>query len=425
MIRVLHLTDFHLNEKILRDWKSYLKDALLNKLRVIDRKIPIAFVAFTGDLVDVGGDDFKNISTAFEVFKLEVIQPIIDELGVGIERFLIVPGNHDIVRKLDHKRDELGSSSYFKENYANISDYMTNASKANNFNGMNRIKDFKEFEKSLYDGVSDYYYTIFGSSFKFKTEIESVGICCLNSSWRCYDKNDAGKLIVGETQLVEVYNKIKECDIKIALMHHPLDWLIETERTIITNHLSKDFDVLLMGHVHENKTSVETGLTGTLFKNIAPSGLNDIRSDSRTYSNGFTIVDFDKPKKIVSGEYWRYNHDQKIFVANTDLSEDGTFLYEIPSQKSKRNQLLEIELISNIKEDHFPVMDKHLIGTKANSIPISIKEGFILPPINEGITSEEQADEVTDVTLEEIMKTRFNLMFFADQEGGKTTLLLE
>lgn len=214
-----------------------------------------------------------------------------------------------------------------------------------------------------------------------------------------------------------------DCDIKIALVHHPFDWLIEGERGLIANHLSKDFDLLLMGHVHQNKTSLVTGFTGTLFTNIAPSGLNDIRSDSRTFSNGFTIIDFNKRSKEIDCHYWRYNHDQKSFVLNTDLADDGIFSYTIPTQKSKKNITLESNFIENIKEDHYPKMDDHLIDIKATSTKISIKDGFILPPISEGVSSDEEAEETTVITLEEIMKTRSNVIFFGDQETGKTTLL--
>lgn len=423
MIRILHLSDFHLNQKTLKDWKQYLRDALIENISILEDESRLTFIAFTGDLIDLGGSDFKDIDTAFATFKTEVIVPIIKHTRMSIDKFLIVPGNHDILRNSDNKRSELGSQIYFKQDYGNISEYILNAIKENDFQGMERIKPFKRFEKELYHEVINYHHTIFGSSFKFKTETEDIGICCLNSSWRCYDKNDAERLIIGEDQLIENLNYIKDCKIKIALMHHPLDWLIESERGFISNHLSKDFDLLLMGHVHQNKTSLVTGFTGTLFKNIAVSGLNDIRSDSKTFSNGFTIIDFNKIKNEIKCQYWRYNHDQKSFVLNNDLTKDGTSTFFIPSQKSKKNDVLNTTLIENICEDHFCEMNEHLMGTKANSSKLCIKEGFILPPITEGITSEDNIEEIYDVTLEEIIKSKFNLIFFGDQESGKTTLL--
>jgi len=423
MLRIIHLTDFHLNQKTLRDWKNYLKDALLTKLHSLDSKLPIDFIAFTGDLIDLGGNDFTDASTAFNTFKIEVIEPIITEIGISVEKFFIVPGNHDIVRDLDIKRIELGNISYFKEDYNNISEFMTNAIKNSDYSGMERIKPFKEFEKKLYENIPDTCLTMFGSSFKYKKNGSSVGVCSLNSSWRCYDKNDNGRLIVGEDQLSDNFKFVQDCEIKIALLHHPFDWLIESERGIITNHITKDFDLLLLGHMHESKTSIHTRLTDSLFVNLAPSGLNDIRSDSKTYSNGFTVIDFDKKQRQIDCQYYQYNHDNKIFVLNTNVCEEGQISYEIPLKKSHKKISLQKTVIDNIKEDHFANMDRHLIGIKAEKNNLSIKEAFVMPPVNERQSDITEADEDTDLTLLDIIKSKHNLIFFGDQESGKTTLL--
>jgi len=36
MIRILHLTDFHLNPKNLRDWKNHVKEKMLPKMNLLD-----------------------------------------------------------------------------------------------------------------------------------------------------------------------------------------------------------------------------------------------------------------------------------------------------------------------------------------------------------------------------------------------------
>ncbi len=423
MIKIIHFSDLHLNQQTLRDWKNYIQTAFIDKLKEINKEKEITFIAFTGDLIDTGGSDFDSTANAFKTFNKEVITPILSSINLGVDRFFIVPGNHDIVRSLDHKRIELGNRSYFKEGYKNISEFIVGALKKNEYDGMERMRPFKEFESLLYAGASDCKLTMFGSSFIQNVDETSVGIACLNSSWRCYDKNDSGRLIVGEDQLNDNIKFISKCEVKIALLHHPLDWLVEEERAIITSHLAKDFDLLLMGHVHESKTSIATGFTGTLFKNIAPSGLNDIRSDSRTFSNGFTVIDFYPESKKIFNTYWRYSHQHKNYVLNSDLGNNGFFEYLIPSQQSKKSILLENSLIENIKEDYFQKMNNHLITTKSSSSSLCIKEAFVLPPIDEGISFEDVEQEINTITLEEIMASTANLMFFGSQESGKTALL--
>jgi len=424
MIRIIHLTDFHLNPDTLRDWQNYVGKSLILKLKDLHAQKPINIIAFTGDMVDEGGKNYKNINEAFALFKNEVIDPIVKDLSLSDNQFLIIPGNHDTVRTKDEKRIELGNVEYFKE-HKNIADFMNKAVKNNDFSGMERMHDYKDFEKIFYSGAGvNSKLSIFGSSFKLDINGVSVGICCLNSSWRCYSKKtDKGNLLIGEEQLVSNTKFIENSSIKIALMHHPLDWLSPVEQSTITNHINKDFHLLLVGHVHENKTSVQTGFNGTLFTNIAPSGLNDIRSDSRTFANGFTVVDYNQDLKTIYCEYLKYNLDQKEFVLNTDVGKGGIFSGAIPDEKSAKNINLINKVLLNIKADHYKEMDDHLIGQKAEKAPISIKEAFVLPPIDQGNSSEDENEQEELLGISEVVKSKSNFMFFGSQETGKTIFL--
>jgi predicted MPP superfamily phosphohydrolase len=422
MIRIVHLSDFHLNKKFLKDWNNYVKQALTDKIETFHKKVPVSFIAFTGDLIDIGESDFGDIQTAFKIFEDEIIKPMSSELGLNENEFLIIPGNHDIQRSLDKKRIELGNRSYFQEGSQTISEFIENALENNDYNGMERIKPYKEFEQRLYANVLNAKLSMFGSSFKLNEDGIEVGVCCLNSAWRCYDNEDSGRIIIGEDQLTENLKFIEKCPIKIALVHHPLDWLINVEKDLISDHITKEFNVLLMGHVHESKTSLKNGMTGSLFMNIAPSGLNDIRSDSRKYSNGFTVIDLDHQKNEISCTYLRYNHSSKSFVLNTDLGTEGLDVFPVPSGKSKKAQSIEKRILENLQEDFFKAIDDHLLHTKATKTCTNIKDAFILPPIVQAV-SLEQDEEAAELTIPDILKSKSNLIFFGDQESGKTTLL--
>ena len=424
MARIIHLTDFHLNPNNLKDWKNHVKKVLLSKLQIIHTQKPITFIAFTGDMIDEGGRFYSNSTEALNIFNAEIIQPIINLLSLNKNQFIFIPGNHDIVRSKDKEREELGNIEYFKDS-KNISKYISDAISNNDFSGMLRIQEFKEFEKIFYSEFkTDYLFTIFGSAFKLTVNGEIIGVCCLNSAWRCYGKNDKEKLLIGEEQLAKCTSFIEDCTVKIALMHHPLDWLSIAEQSVITSHINKDFDILLVGHVHENMTSVHTGLNNSsLFTNVAPSGLNDIRSDSRSFANGFTVIDFNKTQRKIYCEYLRYNHLKTEFVLNTDIGDEGIFYAEIPDIISSKDISLINTVLSHIREDHFKEMDNHLLGQKAEKVPVSIKEAFILPPIDQGNTSKSEGENEVILEISEVVKSKFNFMFFGNQETGKTTLL--
>lgn len=424
MLRIIHISDFHLNTKNLKDWNDYIKPAFLEKLDELNKENIISFIACTGDLIDKGGNSFPNISNAFESFESYVINPIIEKITFGRKQFLFIPGNHDIDRNADKEPIELGYKSYFQKDYDNISNFMLTALNKDEREGLRRIVPFKEFEKKFYTDCDDCDMTVFGSSFILKNGEESIGIACLNSAWRAYYENDKDNLIVGEEQLKKNYSYIANCDIKIGLIHHPIDWLIPTERKIIASHITKDFDILLIGHVHENQTTYQIGFTGSLFINIAPAYINDIRTESKAFGNGFSLICYDKQNRQLKCEYYKFDLVQRKFILNTEEGDEGIFLSEIPNKSTSKEIKLIQRLLDNIRSEHYESMNSHLINQKANKNgnKTTLKECFIFPPIDEGNYADSE-EGIKNFNLTEIVKSNQNLVFFGGQEVGKTTLL--
>lgn len=428
-MRVLHLTDFHLNKKNLRDWNDYVKAALISKLNEAQTYTKFDIVACTGDLIDKGGKDFDSIESAFSQFEKQVANPICEALDLPKSNFLITPGNHDIDRDLDSEPIEIGFRTMF-QNVDKLSDYMSKSLRDNDFEGMYRMKPFKEFEREFYNDQSNKDLNVYGSYHKIEIDGKKVGVCCLNNSWRCYDKQDKGRLLIGEQQLIKGTNYIGDCDFKLALLHHPLDSLSEIERDLITKHIQKDFDGILLGHSHKTITTTQIGLNDSLFTHLAPSGLNDIRSDSRSFANGVSIIDFDFiTNNSIEVEYLAYVHEKKEFVLNTVEGEGSTgkAFFTFPKGKTL-NTVIPIveEAINNIKQDHFITLDSHLVGVRAEANELNIKEGFVFPPISDGSENKTEDNILSGkhlITLSQIINSSSNYFFFGGRESGRTALL--
>jgi predicted MPP superfamily phosphohydrolase len=423
MLRILHLSDFHLNKKNLEDWNYFVKDSFLSDLKRIDSEAKIDLVLFTGDLIDKGGNDFESIEKAFQEFRLNAIEPIINCLNLSIERFLIIPGNHDLDIKADKEFIDLGLRSFFNSS-EKIQDLIKNG-KNGDYVGFERIKPFKKFETSLYSEVTNCKLSCFDSNFILDINGKKIGISCLNSSWRCYDsQTDKGIIVVGDTQLASAHSFIKDCDIKIALIHHPYDWISEVEKNVIHNHLLTNYNLMFVGHVHEGQTNVETNYAGSLFVNVAPGALTDIRSDSRRYSTGFTIVDYVEEEKKVNCNFRRYHHHSKKFIDNTDLGENGSLSFDIPVQGRLRQIKSAQDHLKTIIDVRFDEMNEHLISTGSELGPKTIKDGFILPFISQSYVEEDDAElEEKHMSLNDIINHENDLMVFGSKEAGKTMLL--
>lgn len=418
MIRILHLTDFHLNNKTLRDWNEFYKDSFFDKLSELNQDKPIDLIAFTGDLIDMSGKDFGSATKGFHNFKEKVINPILDHLKLDISRFIICPGNHDINRSADDKIDENGLKATLIETQE-ILDFINTSQKNNSYKRIERIKEYKEFENELYKDIeSEKIQDIFKFSVKINLNGKSVGVSSLNSSWRCYGDDDYKNLLIGENQLNGNFKFIKDCDIKIALIHHQLDWLSDVEFRTINSHINKEYDVILSGHVHEGLSSFITGFTGSCFYNVSPSGLNHIRVDNPRYANGFTIIDYNDS---VNCHYLKYDHEQKLFVDNTDLVDSGKKVFAKPKVELDSHIAIRKEAINNIQEDHIDEMNSHFIKGKNDSEIICVKESFVFPPIDDGNNFYDQEESIT--TLKEIVNSKDNFLFLGPQEIGKKSLL--
>ncbi|WP_312196227.1 metallophosphoesterase [Epilithonimonas vandammei] len=417
MIRILHLTDFHLDQRTLRDWQGFYKEALFKEFDNLQKDKNIDLILFTGDLIDKFGKDMGGGITAFQIFEKEVIQPILTKLDLDISRFIICPGNHDIDRFADDEIDENGLKATLV-NSEKVNEFINKSEQTKDFRRIKRVEDYKKFEYELYRNVTEKEQSIFSFSTKLNINGQKVGVVSLNSSWRCVDDDDFGKLLIGDTQLNNNFQFIKDCDIKIGIVHHQLDWLSVIEKSTIQSHINKEFDIIFSGHVHETQSQMITGFTGTCFYNVSPSGLNQIRSDSEKYKNGFTVVDFND--KIIC-HFLNYYHDEKEFKLNQKLGDNGKLTIEKPKAESTDTLRIIRKGISNIVELHYEDMNNHFIKGKFDNKTASVKEAFVFPPIDKGAVVDKSEND--NISLAQIINSPNNILFFGPHESGKKSLL--
>ena len=86
----------------------------------------------------------------------------------------------------------------------------------------------------------------------------------LNSALFCQDDNDYGKLWLGRSCIDAATEAMASVavDLKIALIHHPLDWLHDAERAKVKASLRSRFDLILHGHLHETNNENVVGVAG-------------------------------------------------------------------------------------------------------------------------------------------------------------------
>jgi predicted phosphodiesterase len=62
--------------------------------------------------------------------------------------------------------------------------------------------------------------------------------------------DDRGSLLIGEPQIHDPLNQISKADIRIAVLHHPFDWLADFDRNRVERRLMQGCDFILHGHTY-------------------------------------------------------------------------------------------------------------------------------------------------------------------------------
>jgi len=425
MLRIVHLSDFHLNRNSIVDMKEFLLKALKKDLKSFNEEKKIDLIVFSGDLVDKGGESFENnIQTAFREFEESVIYPIIKEIDLPKEHFFITPGNHDVKRDADDYINEIGLS-----NLLNSTEAVNSFIDSENLTGVKRILSFKEFEKMFYiDFKGEHIHTNYQSSFKIESDGLCIGITCFNSAWRCFDsRNDKGKILLGERQVINARRIIKDCNIKIAIIHHPIDYLSCFDLNSVTSFIEKDYDMIFCGHNHEGTHWVKTGLYGKLFVSICPSNwAYNLRNNDRFLGNGYSIIDYDWPNKNVICHSRRYSHRKECFDPNTDIGDEfGRKSFLLSDVESLRKFNKELQVTEIIKNMHFERINEHLLSYNTDTkAPKDIDEIFVFPHMVRKIEYDiKDVDEKKVFNLEELYVSDENILIFGTKESGKTILL--
>jgi predicted MPP superfamily phosphohydrolase len=321
-INILHLSDLHYDSSKPRDTQIVL-DALWKDL---DHFPDIDFILFTGDLVKIG-DKKDDFDSAYEVF----IDPLLQKTQLTRDEFFIVPGNHDMqMGAIDPITEEGLRTALIDRETLNA---FLDKEIEKDFPHIERLDHFNAFKSQFHSTHTITSNKLFSTHILQKSSAK-IGIACLNSSWRATGKgssHDKGKLLIGERQIYDAFQDIKDCNIKIALFHHALDWLSEYDLGDAKKMFYREFDLIFCGHLHDpNLELVQNFGNQTL---LIQSGC---LYKGRSFYNGFSILHLDAPKGEGTIHLRTYFDDRHEFDKALNKCKDGQVSIKLKSEKEER-----------------------------------------------------------------------------------------
>ncbi len=300
-LRILHFSDFHLDGSHIKEAETLLH-FMCKSLE--DKKGLIDLIVFTGDMVNQGGHGFENLDVAFSKFDEIVITKLCEVLGLPKERFIFVPGNHDIDYKKVDKFAEKGIEEDLNEGEDHVADVIRENSESPH---LSRAEDFKSFERNFYTPLyspETYSHSPFQSNFILEINGMKVGVTSLNTVWRC-GPDDKGKLVMGLFQIDESQPFLKGCQVKIAATHYRYDKMKEFEVDPLKMKLADNYDIFLSGHTHSNYVGFIGASNGNSFFDVNTAGTlaaNNYTNDKK-HTNAYQIITYSPGVQVEITEY--------------------------------------------------------------------------------------------------------------------------
>lgn len=300
-MNILHITDFHYSPENYRQIKvvqSIVKT-------IVEKKITIDLIFFTGDLVQSG----SKMET-FQSANIALYTVLIEKLNIEPENIIFCPGNHDIDRNSIHG----ATKSFFDAEIKTDDDLNTFYKKKEGDVFSDSLKpslNFKKFLSEFHQDVESNRIKDLCSIHFRKVNDKRLGLVCLNSAWlSAIWKEDKGNLLIPQALMEEIKQELLNVQKRIILIHHPLYFLKEYNFYGVETFIHNEFDLLFSGHVHKiTSISRHSGSNG-IFEHVAKASL------SSKENLGCSIIEIDdiEENKIVVTELTYIDDGDVCFI---------------------------------------------------------------------------------------------------------------
>ncbi|AMR05739.1 metallophosphoesterase [Bacillus thuringiensis] len=411
---ILHLSDLHFDNKNIKDINIVL-DALWKDIKKLDLKVD--YILFNGDLVNRG-----NEMEQFNLAKTGFINPLLESTSLSINEFFMVPGNHEVNRdsinqfidgNITDKFNNRDDLNYFIDTIDKNKQLLVRLDNYNKFNG-----ELHKENSNLNTSNPMY------STYIFNHGDTRIGLACLNTAWGSFGgDDDYAKILLGERQVDNSINDLEDCDYKIAMLHHPIEWYKEFDRESVYDRLITGFNMVMTGHVHSQN-----------YKEIAFDNYNTVFLKSaslfqgRTY-NGYSILKFNfesNELEVILREY--YDGARRVFGKAERIAEDGLLKLSLNKKKNDKTLKKNLTIKKTLKEKVFIDINNKLLSVSSDSMaPKEINDIFVPPflttqPEESGNAKKELMDD-ENLELTDVLNSDKNILLIGKKEMGKTTLI--
>jgi len=250
----IHVSDLHFGHGDAgHQWNQQsVLAALLADAQALVREVvvpPPGFIFVTGDIAFSGGARTPVAGKAEYMLAAQWLGQLQKVLEIPTERVFMVPGNHDVDRKVD--ADVRRLLQLARAGHETIDEILQAPRELDRLRG--RMARYLAFAAGF--GLPARERCHGGLWWRQRVELEegvSLRICGLNTALLSVDDQDQGKLRISQRQLSELFLPTPgELELAVVLGHHPPTgkWLADEKE--LQGQLDRHGAIHLFGHLHE------------------------------------------------------------------------------------------------------------------------------------------------------------------------------
>ena len=192
---------------------------------------------------------------------------------------------------------------------------------------------------------------------------------------------DLHRLLLGERNVDNAIAALSEVDLRLAVFHHPLDWLAEFDEQSVASRMYTAFDVLLCGHTHRSFPEARTTSIGTSI--LSQAGC---LYQARNFFNGYQLLQIDRVAEKAEFVVRTYNDNpRRAFDKAINVAANGRMSLPFACRSSTPN----LTRIERVLREARPII-RHIAAEQINiseSAPgtrLDVKDAFACPPLRSG-----------------------------------------
>ena len=393
-VLMVHLSDIHIRS---------VADPILKRAKDIAActfsALPSAstvFVVVSGDIAYSGLSEQYELASVF----LKAIRTHIQSESLVQVHFVVAPGNHDC----DFERDNAARKSLIKG--------MVEASKPevdeSVILGCCSVQEaFFAFRNAMEED-SDAEDDRLWRTRSFDVEGKKFIFDCLNISWVSQIKDEQGRLYFPHERYLK--KSIDKADVRIVVMHHPLNWFGQNAYRQFRTFIRKLANVIITGHEHQGNVGENfdsESEASAYVEGCVLQGEHDLTDSA------FNIVVID----IDQGQYRSVRHAWK--ARRYEPTDEGSWAdyRDLPAKRQNPFQIQKAFLDT--------LEDPGAFFRHPSEVPLSLADIYIYPDLKHIGASNEKAGYISSLKLLNPELTASGVLVEGEEKFGRTSLLYQ